>query len=109
MTDDFDLKLHDALKLEPRPRDLHFASRVNLAIAEQERYLAWRRRAMRKFTGEAACALAIGGALLTLTQMPALYDALEGMNLVAWFGVLALPILWIAINSNRSFALRSVF
>ena len=107
MTDDdaFDALLAEMLAPPARSEDRSFVARVAAAVAEAERFRAWRRRALRRLGSEALILIGLAGAALTLARAPGVEQALAQSAFAAPAVIGAVLVLWLALSPQRRSAL----
>jgi hypothetical protein len=88
-----------------RSADRDFAARVGVAVAEAERFRAWRRRALRRLAGDALILVALAGAVLTAASAPAIAPVLADISLAAPAAASLVLVLWLVLTPQR----RSAF
>jgi len=98
--DPFDAFLADALAPPVRTPDTGFAARVGVAIAEAERFRAWRRRALRRLGSEALILFGLAGAAMTLARAPGIERMLE-VPFAAPAAAGLVLVLWLALSPPR--------
>lgn len=99
--DEFDALLAGALAPPRRAPDPAFVARVDAAVAEAERFRAWRRRALRRLGSEALVLLALAGAAATLARAPAMAEAMTGAPLALPAALGAVLLGWLALSPQR--------
>jgi hypothetical protein len=97
---EFDALLREALAPPERPADARFVRRVDLAVAEAERYRLWRARMLRQLTSEALAVAALAGSLACVAQVPELRAALAQTPELAWPALLLLLLFWLMIRTR---------
>ena len=106
MTDDeFDALLAETFAPPRRGPDRAFVARIGAAVAEAERFRAWRRRALRRLGSEALVLLALAGAAATLARDPGVAEALAASPFAIPAAVGALFIAWLALSPQRGTAI----
>jgi len=90
-----DEMLWRTLKLDSRPADSAFVTKVERAVIEQERYRRVTTALSRQLVSDLLGLLAVIASLLVLSFSPDLREALAGMQLWAWGGLMSLLLLWL--------------
>lgn len=102
--DDFDSLLGSVLAPPQRAPDHAFVARIDAAVAEAERFRAWRRRALRRAGSEALVLLALAGAAATLARAPGLAETLAAAPFAVPAAVGAVFVAWLALSPQRGSA-----
>jgi hypothetical protein len=100
----FDALLAGALAPPEGPADRAFVARVDLAVAEAERYRVVRAAMRRQLVSEALAVAAVGGSLATVAQVPGIRAALADAPSLAWPAVLALLLFWMFVRGRGALA-----
>lgn len=93
--------LAETLSIEQRPADLAFASKVELRIAELERYRRWRTKMVHRFMTQLVAVAAIGGALALISQIPDRALTMAAQPVPVWPGLLIMLTCWLALTGMR--------
>jgi hypothetical protein len=102
--DHLDALLGEALAPSQSPPDRAFVARVDLAVAEADRYRAVRSAMRRQIGSEALAVSALAGSLVTVAQVPQLRIALAQAPSLAWPALLALLLFWILVRGRGALA-----
>jgi len=99
--DPFDTFLADALAPPTRASDPGFTTRIGVAIAEAERFRAWRRRALRRLGSEALILFGLAGAAMTLARAPGVERLLNEVTFAGPAAAGLVLVLWLALSPQR--------
>lgn len=94
-------ELFEALAPVERPVDAGFVSRVELRIAELERYRRWRTQRVRALVAELLAAAAIGTSLAFISQAPGAAAALGSQPTLIWTGSLIMLLCWLGATGGK--------
>ena len=99
--DPFDALLAGALAPPARAPDHAFAARIGVAVAEAERFRAWRRRALRRLGSEALILFGLAGAALTRARAPGIERLFEEVTFATPAAAGLVLVLWLALSPQR--------
>jgi hypothetical protein len=100
-------ELFDALAPEERPADPAFVSRVEIRIAELERYRLLRSRMARRLATDAAATAAIGAAAAFVSLAPSSAAGLGAEPNLISAGLLVMLVCWLGASVSKPGLLRT--
>lgn len=99
-------ELFDALAPVERPVDPAFVSRVELRIAEIERYRLWRARRVRRLAKDGLGTAAIAAAAAFVSLVPSEPVQLGSEPSLVSAGLLVMLLCWLGVSSGKPGLLR---
>lgn len=94
-------ELFEALAPVERAADSAFVSRVELRIAELERYRLWRARKVRRLATDALATAAIGAAVAFISLAPSAAAGLGTEPGLTSAGLLAMLLCWLGASGGK--------